>query len=382
MGSELQVLPRVPSDPIKRSRFHGCLLGGAVGDALGAPVEFMSAPEIRQRFGIAGIHSYAQAYGRLGAITDDTQMTLFTAEGMLRGYVRGAMRGIGAVFANVTSHAYLRWLLTKGYRSEVLEENEPTGWLLSNQELFSLRAPGRTCIAALRAVQNFSERSRNDSKGCGGVMRIAPVGLFAANWLEDGAPDEKLLAETFEIACEIAAITHGHPTGQLAAGVLAVVIARLVQGTSLADAVEYAKVNLRRHAAHEETLTAVENAQTLAATRPAQAEAVRDLGEGWIAEEALAIGLYCALCATDFQSGVMLAVNHGGDSDSTGAITGNLLGAMKGVEAIPMRWLAPLELRGVIEAMADDLATVREWEIGEYDDTPECDFYWKRYPGF
>jgi ADP-ribosyl-[dinitrogen reductase] hydrolase len=75
-------------------RYRGCLLGGAVGDALGAPVEFLRRKEILRQFGPEGIAAYQSAYGRLGAITDDTQMTLFTAEGVLRAYVRGALRGI------------------------------------------------------------------------------------------------------------------------------------------------------------------------------------------------------------------------------------------------------------------------------------------------
>lgn len=375
-------LPRVPSDPIKRSRFRGCLLGGAVGDALGAPVEFLDLAEIRKRFGIAGIRDYATAYGRLGAITDDTQMTLFTAEGMLRAYVRARMRGIGPVFASATSHAYLRWLLTQGYESKALVNRDPPGWLLGHRELFSVRAPGDTCIAALKALHRSDEFACNDSKGCGGVMRVAPVGLFAANWLKDGEIDGRHLAAGFDIACEIAAITHGHVTGQLPAGVFAVVVAKLVEGTPITEAVECSKAILRLRAGHEETLAAIEHAQALAATRAAKAEAIRELGEGWIAEEALAISLYCALSATDFESGIVLAVNHDGDSDSTGAITGNLLGARMGAESIPSRWLAPLELRDVVDAMADDLATVNEWRIGEYDDAPERDFYWRRYPGF
>lgn len=71
-------------------RIKGCLLGGAVGDALGAPVEFLEWAAIRNTFGAQGIVDYAPAYGRLGAITDNTQMMLFTAEGLLRAYVRGS----------------------------------------------------------------------------------------------------------------------------------------------------------------------------------------------------------------------------------------------------------------------------------------------------
>ena len=70
--------------PSLTSRCRGCLLGGAVGDALGAPVEFMRHSQIVARFGPGGVRDFAPAYGRTGAITDDTQMSLFTAEGLLR----------------------------------------------------------------------------------------------------------------------------------------------------------------------------------------------------------------------------------------------------------------------------------------------------------
>jgi ADP-ribosylglycohydrolase len=94
---------------------RGCLLGGAVGDALGAPVEFLSLAGIRRQFGPEGIRDLVPAYGRIGAITNDTQMTLFTAEGLLRAWVRHSTKGICHVPA-VIHHAYLRWLLTQGER--------------------------------------------------------------------------------------------------------------------------------------------------------------------------------------------------------------------------------------------------------------------------
>ena len=90
-----------------RSGFRGCLLGGAVGDALGGAVEFMRLGQIRQRFGPGGIRDYAGAYGRVGAITDDTQMTLFTAEGLIRGLVRERCQGT-TDYSSVVANAYLR----------------------------------------------------------------------------------------------------------------------------------------------------------------------------------------------------------------------------------------------------------------------------------
>ena len=193
--------------------FEGCLLGGAVGDALGAAIEFMSLPEIRSRFGKEGIKTYAEAYGRNGAITDDTQMTLFIAEGLLRAYCREYYKGICHP-PSVVHHAYVRWLNTQGEHSKSGFEGSRDGWLIQIPELHSRRAPGNSCLSALRAPEMGTiERPINNSKGCGGVMRIAPVGMM---WDDPQT--------VFDRACEIAAITHGHPTGYIAAGCLAAII--------------------------------------------------------------------------------------------------------------------------------------------------------------
>ena len=83
------------------------LLGGAVGDALGAPIEFMSKSAIMQKYGKDGVQNYVEFSDGTGAITDDTQMALFTAEGILRAYVRGSEKGICSP-ASVVKFAYQR----------------------------------------------------------------------------------------------------------------------------------------------------------------------------------------------------------------------------------------------------------------------------------
>src|SRR5258708_6586448 len=202
-------------------------------------------------------------------------------------------------------------------------------------------------------------RAMNDSKGCGGVMRMAPVGMyFAASHVRDHNSD-RLRSNIFATGSELAALTHGHPSGCLSAGVLAVIVSLVLVGKSLPDAIHAAKEELRKHPSHKEVLSAIAQSQSLAASRPRERRALRELGIGFVAEEALAMGLYCSLGAKDFEDGIILAVNHSGDSDSTGSITGNLLGAAGGVEAIPDHWLARLELRPTIEALADDLAAFR-----------------------
>jgi len=91
--------------------------------------------------------------------------------------------------------------------------------------------------------------------------------------------------------------------------------------------------------------------------------ALASLGEGRIVEESLAVSVHGALRATDFKSAIVLAVDHSGDSDSTWAITGNVLGGAIGVEAIPDQWWGPLELREANEPISGDLWTVRSWRV-------------------
>ena len=373
-------LPRIPSDSRVRSRFYGCLLGGAVGDALGAPVEFLDLDEIVSAYGEGGIRDYAPAYGKLGAITDDTQMTLFTAEALLSAHVASAQQGQEPDFFRAAAAAYARWLMTQENSRLISTGNAKSSWLLQQKKLFSRRAPGTTCLSALQTSRGKVARALNDSKGCGGVMRIAPVGMYFAYSLNGEQNPARLLSNVFATGCDLASLTHGHPSGFLSAGAFAVIASLVLVGNSLTDAIQAAKQELRNHPSHKETLAAIEKAECLANSRPRERSVLRELGKGFVAEEALAIGLYCALSTKDFEEGIILAVNHSGDSDSTGTITGNLLGAAAGVEAIPQRWLAQLEMRSTIEAIADDLSAFPEWRLRGPANTEELAFYATRYP--
>ncbi len=337
-------------------RFRGCLLGGAVGDALGAAVEFMSLTEIRSRYGARGIVEYGEVYGRRGAITDDTQMTLFTAEALVR---LAASRLTAHPLEPIAAlhNSYLRWLHTQALRSaHPAYDDALDGWLIRLPELHSQRAPGNTCVSALRLPQPGTlQHPTNDSKGCGGVMRVAPVGLFGER--------------VFDLGCQSCAITHGHPSGYLAGGAFAAIVAFVVGGTPLPQAIAHVRDEFAG-VLNDEVRDAIDGAMKAAARQPRSAETVESLGGGWVAEEALAIAIYCALVAHDFADGVVLAVNHSGDSDSTGAMVGNLLGAAWGVESIPAAWLDGLELREEIAIVADDLLAAHTGAPADYAKYP------------
>ena len=338
------------------NEMRGCLIGGAVGDALGAPVEFNSWPEIRSQYGEGGVTDLGVSYGVYGAITDDTQMTLFTAEGMIRGVMRFMDRGLCNPVA-VVQRAYIRWLHTQGEetRHRRYHPQNPhyphhsqhqldDGWLITNEALWNRRAPGDTCITALRSSAGLT--ANNDSKGCGAVMRVAPIGLVAR--------------DPFGLAQECSELTHGHPTGQIAGGAFAYLISRLARGRELkmavVDTLEKTRQKELENGFAAETSTAILRALQAweRRVRPT-ALTIEHLGEGWVAEEALAISIYCALSAETFADGVLSAVNHSGDSDSTGAMTGNILGLIHGYKGIPAHWRETVELADVISTVASDL---------------------------
>lgn len=326
----------------KLERIKGCLLGGAVGDALGAPVEFLEWPVIQAKYGDQGIADFTPAYGRIGAITDDTQMMLFTAEGLLRAYVRGSSRGICHV-PSVIHHALLRWLTTQNEQPGIAVSKD--GWLIDEKALWARRAPGSTCISALKASKQLGSAAQNDSKGCGALMRSAPFAFFA---------------NAFEYAAQAGRLTHGHPTGYLAAGLFADILHRM---TDRVMGLEKAVTDSLAEHGHKPDMDEIRQLleRVLFFVREGfhpTPERIGELGGGWVAEEALAIGVWCALTADSLEDGVIRAVNHSGDSDSTGLIAGHLLGIEYGAAAIPARWLQRLELRHVIERIADDLEIV------------------------
>ncbi|WP_078546685.1 ADP-ribosylglycohydrolase family protein [Litchfieldia alkalitelluris] len=344
-----------------KDQYRGCLLGGGIGDALGWPVEFLKYKEIIRKYGTEGITDLKITSSGFSEITDDTQMTLFTAEGLLRAETRGRNKGICHI-PTVVYFAYQRWLYTQGYPKIVDKGWIYDGCLMEIKELHHQRAPGNSCLSALAKEElGTVEQPINNSKGCGGVMRIAPIGLVF--------PKEM----AFKMAVDCAALTHGHPSGYLSAGTLAYIIAELVEGEELEDAITNSLLELKKNRGHEECSTLIEKAIELSTSETAPLKAITKLGEGWVGEEALAISIYCALkYKNSFDKALITAVNHDGDSDSTGTITGNILGAYLGINQIPSRWVKKVEMSSLITQLADDL-------LIRYSDSEE---WWDKYPGY
>lgn len=315
-------------------RVLGCLLGGAVGDALGYAVEFLSLERIRERFGPEGIRTPALNAAGKTVVSDDTQMTIFTVEGLIESIERtGSLTQDEALDA--VRAATLDW--------HAMQRGKPVDRGLSEYVVLGKgRAPGNTCMAACaRGATGTPENPINGSKGCGGVMRVAPVGLCPE--LND--------EEAFELAARCAAQTHGHASGYLSAGALAAIVRNLIDGREpdrcAARAVELA----RRWGRADETVAAFERAHELASAGSAHRPRIpAQLGKGWVGEEALAIAWYSVLAADDFAGAMRMAANHDGDSDSTASIAGQVYGAWKGLYELPHGWIRRLD---ALDPLAD-----------------------------
>ena len=338
------------------------LMCGALGDALGYAVEFMDFDRILETHGEHGITELDLEDG-LARFSDDTQMTLFTAEGYILGCRRAAERGVDAGVELYIREAYLCWLKTQGYPADSLWMQSSR--LVSIPELNVCRAPGNTCLSALVSGDfGTIEAPLNHSKGCGGVMRTAPLGFVRR------ADGSNPFGSPLVNGAKAAAITHGHPMGYIPAGMLSDLVDRCIyeQAGSLEELVgasfEATAALFAGYDGMERFEEMIHLALELAAVPVSENEsvevdeaAIREIGEGWVGDEALAIAIYAALRhKDDVKAALRAASNHGGDSDSTAAICGNILGAWLG--EYPEDWAEKLELVDTIRGLADEMTEI------------------------
>lgn len=272
-------------------------------------------------------------------------MTLFTFAGLIEA---GAFSGDPEDVMPEINRAYQAWLRTQ--KGEPISDGFPTiESLASSAAMQHQRMPGTTCLQALReGGAGTPEAPINDSKGCGGVMRVAPVGLVGA-WS---------LQETYQVGEQAAALTHGHPAGQVAAGAMAALVRCIQGGRNLFGALLEVQVLLDNNGVGPEVPKALSAAlERSSAPDPNPVTNVAALGKGWVAEEALAIGFYAAYQGQSFADVVRVAASHDGDSDSTASIAGQLYGAQWGLDSIPHAWIRRLDiLAPLLEVFGEDEA--------------------------
>jgi ADP-ribosylglycohydrolase len=321
--------------PSRREAVLGSFVGLAVGDALGFPTEFRRRAQLLQAFGPEGVTDFVRQHdarfsvpphilGRdhpAGTYSDDTQLSLAVAEALLA----APAHDLDALMTEL-ARRFIAWAHSP--------ENN--------------RAPGSTCLTGCERLEQglpWREAGVADSKGCGSVMRVAPIALALAHdraWM-------------LEVARASSLLTHGHPAAVEGCAATALAVALATEGESPERIVQALERECRGRA--RDLDQAFDRFWAARALPPEEALTHSVLGEGWVAEEALASALYCfARTPDDFRATVLTAVNTDGDSDSIACIAGALSGARLGLGAIPERWRAGVENSARLHAVGEALA--------------------------
>lgn len=328
-------------------RYKGCLFGGAIGDALGIDVEFMDVDHIKRCYGDEGVQDLELGMSGEAEFSDDTQMTIFTIDGLLKSIGDKFDTNIPPQIEDM-HEAYLNWYKTQiePYSGKIKND----GWIVKSSGLYRRMSPGETCLSSLRSGKvGTTKKPINNSKGNGGVMRVAPIGLLYHHNPE--------LA--FKVGMDNAAITHGHPSAYLSAGFMAALIANITNDFSLEDAIKKSLSLLEKQENSEEVIEKINTAKKLAKEDITPEQAIKSIGQGWTADEAIGISVYCALKSPhSYEDAIKMSVNHSGDSDTIGAITGNIMGTLLGVKSIPANWMSKIQDKKLLKTIAEDLIDV------------------------
>ena len=336
----------------KRDRIRGAMIGCAAGDALGYPVEALSEAAIVERYSLRGITDYDLDENGSARITADTQLMLLSANGILFAHTRGALRGIMAPVYTYFPGFYVDWYRLQ---TEKRPHRARCGWINAYPALSAKRAPSPT-VMEVAATKKFGSMDEpvNDSKGSACLLRAVPIGLSYSR-------DPNRIVE---LGANTAALTHGNEVAWMASGALALIISLIIhQELSITEAVNKTLKALDKSFPDSSTVVyelsrTIRSAVSLASSASSDLDAIHALGQGWVADEALAIGILCALRHENDIAGAMtFAANHGGDPNNTAAIAGTLVGARIGFSAIPDRFVDRLELVDVILELADDVTT-------------------------
>lgn len=311
-----------------KAYFRGCLLGGAIGDALG----------------------YANRVFGKTLVSHHTQMSVFTVDGLLWADSRVKRKGVYA-YVPCLFFAYQKWYYTQtGHFADKDYEFLRSGEILDWEELYARRSPGETALNALAGSihsQYGTLKNRvNNSKGYCATVRSGPIGLYF--WRDPKT--------AFQIGWQGGAITHGHSDGFLLAGFIAHLIALIIRGDQLRNAVEEAANHLKSQKDGERGYAAIRKAIELAEMGGEPRQALLSIGEGWLAEEAVAKAVYCALVyPNDFEKALRLALESEENQSGVASLCGTILGAYLGSLEIPYSWIRDVELSDRLVYGADRL---------------------------
>ena len=350
-----------------RGAFRGCLLGLAVGDAMGYTVDKKSLEEICADYGPNGLLGYDLVNG-YADVTSYTQLAAFSANGLLMGLTRGKLQGRQPPLVRYIHLALREWSRSQHYCSQ--ERN--FCWLSRIPEMKRRRCMDTWMLSVLsREEQGTPERPISRSSHPASLTAAVPLAMLS--FLPEYSQEE-----LDRMAAETVALTHGEADAFLSGAVLTHLLSRVLQEPALSlgelvlDTVDAVQIQFGRDYPRTSALwELLQLAQTLADTDTVtQMEAMERLGCR-SASEVLAGALYaCLTCHGDFDAAMITAVNHSGRSAAVGAITGALLGTCFGFDALPEFYLESLEPAQFLLELADDLAQGCPMDFGSnlFDD--------------
>ena len=340
---------------IQQSAYRGCLLGLAVGDAMGYTVDNRSWAEIQEDYGPNGLLGYDLVNG-YAEVTSNTQLAAFACNGLLFGLTRGQMTGKMAPFVKYIALADCEWAASQRAWGR---PSRNYCWLPRREEICR-----RHCMDT-RMLETLSQRNlgtletpTNNYAGPYGLTGAIGVGLFYSEHRMDQWENDRLGAE-------VVALTHGNPTAFLSGAVLAHIMSKLLRKPNaplkkvVMEAVEAIKEQFgHQYSQAYDIATLIRHAITYSETygvRPV--EIMEKLGCD-NAAQVLAGAIYaCLVSNSDFDRAMIVSVNHSGRSSAVGAIVGAILGIRLGEEALPDFYMECLEPVDVLRELADDLHT-------------------------
>ena len=337
----------------KRSAYRGCLLGLAVGDAMGYSVDTKTWPQIQEDYGPNGLLGYDLVNG-YADISSHTQLAAFTCNGLLLGMTRGQVLGKMAPFVKYAAVGHKEWAI--GQR-RYDQPHRNYCWVFRVPELRRRHCIDTRMLDTLnRGALGTPEDPRNKYDSAGAIATAVAAGLSADPTRMDQEEIDRLGAETI-------ALTHGSPLAFLPGTVITHLIGSLLRDhvTPLEELIEQALSVLeeqfgREYVQVKEICTLVRRAVAMAGgVNLNHVEAMESL-KCDTGAEVLAGAIYASLlCREDFDSAMIAAVNHSGSSAAVGCLVGAILGARLGAEALPEFYLECLEAAPVLVDLADDL---------------------------
>ena len=347
---------------LQASSYRGCLLGMAVGDAMGYAVDSRSLQEIREDYGPNGLLGYDLVNG-YADVTSYTQLAAFTCNGLLFGLTRGQMSGKMAPFIKYAALAACEWAASQRAWGR---PNKCYCWLLRKEEICRRHCMDTRMLETL-SLRNLGtlETPTNNHNGPYSLTSAIGVGLFYN-------PDRMDQWEIDRLGAETVALTHGSPTAFLSGAVIAHIMSKLVRNPKLPlkrvflEAAEAMKEQFGHQYSQAYDLgTLIRHAVTLAENTTIRSVDVMERIHCENAAQVLAGAIYaCLVSNSDFDRAMIVAVNHSGRSAAVGALTGAIMGIRLGEEAMPEFYLEGLEPLEVLLELADDLYTGCPMEQG------------------